>query len=346
MKSPIRILAIDGGGVGGIIPARLLQRLQAIDPRVIANADVIAGTSTGGLISLGLACGKTAAELCDIYLTKAREIFSRGNRRYLIARAVRSKFRPDGLIDAVKAIAGELTLGELTRKHVFIPITAIGRPDESHRPAGIFVSTAWRLTGSVAHEKYASSRWKCVDAALATAAAPTYFPAHVVEHPDDPARGKWVCWDGGVVANNPSLAAVGEILRLDLAMKAETARTGPADSPDIRVLSIGTGYRNIDISGGDWGLIQSARPVIATLMDASVGSSAFLTRQFLGERAFRLNVALQSDYEMDDPSVMDQLDRLAGQLADGGFDGIRQLDGSVVNLTDWLKEFWFPPANG
>ena len=81
MKSPIRVLAIDGGGVGGIIPARILERLYAIDPRVIDNADLVAGTSTGGLIALGLARGLSPAELCDVYQNHAREIFSSTCRR-------------------------------------------------------------------------------------------------------------------------------------------------------------------------------------------------------------------------------------------------------------------------
>src|SRR5262245_2032559 len=92
MKSPIRILAVDGGGVGGILPARLLERLHAADPRVIDNADLVAGTSTGGLIALGLARGLSPADLCRQYQEHAKDIFSRANRRYLAVRTFRAKF--------------------------------------------------------------------------------------------------------------------------------------------------------------------------------------------------------------------------------------------------------------
>ena len=341
MKSPIRILAVDGGGVGGIIPARLLEQLHARDPRIIANADIVAGTSTGGLIALGLACGRTPGEICDIYQQKAKVIFSRRNRRFLIVRAFRAKFAPDGLREAVKAVAGDLTLGQLTAKHVLIPVTAVQRPDTSHRPAGIFLSTAYRLTGKEFFEKYHSSKWKCVDAALATAAAPTYFAAHVVENPDSKTGGKWVCWDGGIVANNPALAAVGEVLRLDLAEKNIVHREHMAEAPDIRVLSLGTGYRNMDINGGDWGLIQSARPVVAALMDASVGSTAFLLRQLLGSRGVRVSVPLTDDYEMDDPGAVDGLNQLAIDFVKTGLSAIRQPDGTEVNLQAWLNQNWY-----
>jgi len=202
VKSPIRILAIDGGGVGGVIPARLLDRLQALDPRVVGNADLVAGTSTRGLIAQGLAAGKTPRELCDLYRGQAQDIFSRSNRRYLAARGFRAKFAPDGLRRAVEAIAGRATLGELTAKTVLVPVTAVRRPDGRHSPAGVFLSTASRLAGG-RHEKYASSQWKCVDVALATAAAPTYFPAHEVADPG----GGGGAWLSGTAASWPTTQA-------------------------------------------------------------------------------------------------------------------------------------------
>ena len=176
----------------GIIPARLLELLSAEDPRIISQADIVAGTSTGGLIALGLARGKTPSELCEIYLEKAKVIFSSSNRRYDVVRPIKAKFDPAGLRDAVNAITGDATLGDLTEKHVFVPVTALSRPDSSHRPAGVFLSTCYRMTDRPELERFSSSKWKCVDVALATAAAPTYFPAHKVDNPDLNQGGKWV----------------------------------------------------------------------------------------------------------------------------------------------------------
>src|SRR5206468_1346812 len=127
---------------------------------------------------------------CDLYRERCKDIFSRANRRYLVVRGLRAKFAPDGLHAAIEAIAGGLTLGELTAKPVLIPVTAIVRPDGKHQPAGVFLSTAFQLTGRPELEKYASGRWKCADAALATAAAPTFFPAHEVESPDSKVPGR------------------------------------------------------------------------------------------------------------------------------------------------------------
>jgi uncharacterized protein len=341
MKSPIRILAVDGGGVGGIIPARLLERLHAADPRVVAHADLVAGTSTGGLIALGLARGRSPAEICDLYRDQAKHIFSRANRRYLAVRTFRAKFDPAGLRQAVETVVGDLTLGELTARPVFVPVTAVQRRDGRHKPAGIFLSTAFRLVNNPRLEKYASSRWRCVDVALATAAAPTFFPAHAVTDPDG--LGEWVCWDGGLVANNPALAAVGEVLRLDLAERGTAVRSDGEPPPDIRVLSLGTGYRDMDIRAGDWGLIQTARPLVAALLDASVGSAAYLLRQVLGVRAIRVSPPLAADYGMDDPDAVDGLDAQARAFAETGLGAVQQPDGTTADLNAWLNQHWYAP---
>lgn len=343
MKNPIRILAIDGGGVGGVIPARVLEYLHAKRDRLIEQADLIAGTSTGGLIALGLARGFSPAQLRELYQQQAQFIFSPGRRRWPIWWPVRAKFSPDGLRRAVEKIAGKTTLGELTYKPVLVPVTAMRRADGSHRPAGIFLSTAYRLTHPSRHrelEKYASSRWSCLDVALATAAAPTYFPAHEVADPRPNSKAKWLCWDGGIVANNPGLAAVGEVLRLHLGERDKDVRHDQTQTPDIIVLSLGTGYRNININAGDWGLAQATRSVIATLLDANVGSAAFLLRQFLGERALRISVPLNSDYGIDDPDVVDRLVRETERFAGNRLDEVHQPDHTTVDVLKWLDQFW------
>jgi hypothetical protein len=343
MKSPLRILAVDGGGVGGIIPARVLERLQATHSDLVARADLVAGTSTGGLIALGLAAGKTPADLCALYQEHAKDIFSPAHRRGRLRRLWRAKFKPDGLRDAVRAIIGDRTLGDLTAKPVLVPVTALNRADTRHRPAGIFLSTAYRLSTDPIgpqRQKYESSHWPCVDVALATAAAPTFFPAHVVEAPG-PRTGKWVCWDGGLVANNPALAAYGEVLRLDA-----LDRTGKDPAPpqlDVRVLSLGTGFQDLDIEPGDWGLVQSARPVVATLMDASVGSTTFLLSQVLANKVLRISPKLKADYEMDDPTAVDRLNAEAVAFVDKALRTGEAAGEADARLSAWLTQYWFDP---
>jgi len=147
-------------------------------------------------------------------------------------------------------------------------------------------------------------------------------------------------WDGGLVANNPGLAAVGEVLRLDLAERNTPLRAGPGQAPDVRVLSLGTGYRDAALDAGDWGPAQSARRVVAALVDASVGSAAFLLRQPLGERAVRVSPPV-ANYAIDDPSAVATLDDAANAFFDRDRRAVRQPDGAAVDLADWLAKFWF-----
>src|SRR3954449_5172824 len=97
MKTPIRILALDGGGVGGVSPARLVQRLTAEFPDLIARTDLVAGTSTGGLIALGLANGQDTETLPDLYLNEAQNIFGPANRRLSVWDPFYAKYVPTGL---------------------------------------------------------------------------------------------------------------------------------------------------------------------------------------------------------------------------------------------------------
>jgi hypothetical protein len=148
------------------------------------------------------------------------------------------------------------------------------------------------------------------------------------------------------VANNPALAALGEVYRLDFDSRRAEYHAGTASPPQVRVLTLGTGYANMDIGGGDWGLIQTARPLVGALLDASVGSTAFLLRQLLGSRAVRVNIEMP-DYEMDDPSVVDRLNALAEEFMTNGTGAIPQPDGTKVNLTSWLDRYWYDePAPG
>lgn len=338
MKSPIRILAVDGGGVGGIIPAKIIERLSQ-NSDFIKNVDLVAGTSTGGLIALGLALGKSPAELSNLYLENAKDIFSRANRRYMLLRGIYAKYNPRGLRSVLEKIAGGKKVSDLHAKKLMVPVTAIERSDKKHRPAGIFISTAYQILNNSNEEKYWSSHWDCVDLGLATSAAPSFFPSHEVNLNGE----SWNCWDGGVVANNPAMAAAGEILRLHLAEQSnQEAREDYNFMPDIRLLSIGTGLRQIDIPNGDRGVFRTVRPLISGLLDTAVGSAAFLMRQFLGKKSIRVNMPLNNDYSLDDADAVPGLARDTESYM-AKLDGLEfgQPDGTKVKLEEWLDQYWY-----
>jgi uncharacterized protein len=324
-STTIRILAVDGGGVGGAIPARMIQRIAEVHPDLLTKTDVFAGTSTGGLIALALAKGLSPDQVVDLYRQDAKTIFGSSMRRWTVQLLLQAKYRNDGLRDVIIRLLGNHTLKDLARP-VFIPVTALKRPDGRHIPAGVFLSTIYRMFNKPNMEKYHSGNWTCVDAGLSTSAAPTYFPAHTASDPT--IGGEWLLWDGGLVANDPALAVV-----------AELSRYVPIDQLSFRILSLGTGYRNITINAGDSGL-AAAPSIIKVLMDASVGSTAFYLRQEYGDKVFRGTPELPVDYELDDANAVEGLIQLVDSYCQGQLPAAPQPDATRPSLLDWLKANW------
>lgn len=266
-----RILSIDGGGIRGLIPAMVLARLEELlrqraGPSTLASAfDLIAGTSTGGLIALGLATPRdgrpavSAAELVEIYRgPDARRIFAREplRRLPLVGSAidlVRPRYGAAGLRAVVAEHLGEATLAEALTE---VLITAYDMTDRGTR-----FLVRWRPE---------SSEIRAVDAAVATASAPTYFPAHEL--------GGRALIDGGVFASDPTIAAIVEAMK-----RTEDGAVGP---DDILVISLGTGdhlvgYQPATVSRWGalgWILPKGSRP--PPLLDAILDGQSTATNHW------------------------------------------------------------------
>lgn len=192
-----RILSIQGGGVNGILAARLLElieeRLRKEGRVASAGAyfDLISGTSTGGLIALGLAMRLPASQIVDLYRKRSEYIFPHRGRFSKLLRYYREKpwYDSSPLIGELKQVFGDRKLGEASSR-VLIP---------TYRP-----SHGVRVFKTAHHVNFKNDfRLFVWDIAAATTAAPVFFPPHVMLD-----GGKHV--DGGVWANNPSLLAVVE----------------------------------------------------------------------------------------------------------------------------------------
>ena len=118
------ILALDGGGVRGVISIAFLERIEALfaahegaPVRLADRFDLVGGTSTGAIIATGLALGKTTADLKDIYYRLAPHAFRRSRFRIPL---LQPKFDVTGLRREIEAIVGEQTLdsGELRPTHL------------------------------------------------------------------------------------------------------------------------------------------------------------------------------------------------------------------------------------
>ena len=199
-----RILCIDGGGIVGTFPAAFLAGLeQYLDRPLGSYFDLIAGTSTGGILALGLGMGLPAARLLDIYETRGPEIFGqhRGRFRNALAGAARyvrwtyrCKHDAGPLRAALFDVFGDRCVGHAQTRLLIPAWNPIARSVYIYKTA---------------HHPRLKSDYKAraVDAALATAAAPTYFDRHVTP------QGVGLL-DGGVWAKNPTALAVVEAIAL------------------------------------------------------------------------------------------------------------------------------------
>jgi patatin-like phospholipase/acyl hydrolase len=209
MIERFQILSLDGGGIKGLFSAAVLAFLEEDHGLHIADYfDLIVGTSTGGIIALALGMEMRPREIVEFYVHKGLEIFA-ANRLSGIKRFFRSKYDSDGLENALKDCFGEKRLAD-SIKRLVIPSYNIGEDDVY-------------LFKTPHHERlkrdYKVPVWKV---ALATSAAPTFFPLCLkLDHIR--------LVDGGVWANNPTMVGVVEaISMLDVSLSA------------IRVLSLGT----------------------------------------------------------------------------------------------------------
>lgn len=305
------ILSIDGGGIRGLIPAIILVELElrlAASGRIRPIAhyfDVIAGTSTGGIIAAGLTCPHpdgggtpacTASNLVDLYEQEGLEIFPSDP----FSRIRRALFNPASIFDErydatpleqkLKARLGERMLSEALTTVV---ITAY---DITERKAKF-------LTNGRSGDGKPSDDYLFHEVARATSAAPTYFEPALVQNFTLESNETLV--DGGVFANDPSLCAVFEAKKL-----------GYLDE-ELHILSLGTGTNNREYAYSDarnWGAfgwIDPARgaPIISVLMQGQSSTTSYQMQRLYGDRYLRLDCELNNaSDELDDASPRNLLD--------------------------------------
>ncbi len=249
---PFRVLALDGGGMRGLYTVTVLDTLATRFGRELGHGDLdvglgfdlIAGTSTGGIIACGLAAGRTPRDISEFYKAHGERIFSDpvpSRAAGFLAWAVRNLRQPanssKGLRLALKQVLGDETLAEVyERRGVGLCIPTVNLATQMAR---VF------KTPHHAPFKQRDNNWSLVDVCLATSAAPLILPVAEIEDPDD--GGSFAFIDGGLWANNPTLVSLIEALSI-----------ADADQP-IEVLSIGTcpptTGRPIPEAVSNWGLL-------------------------------------------------------------------------------------------
>jgi len=268
-----RVLSLDGGGIRGLVTAVLLQRLNT-HPRTagwLDQVDLIAGTSTGGIIALALARGLDLETIRALYAEKGKDIFDDSwvDDVLDLGRIAGAEYDSTHLARELKRIFGDTTLGDLGRK-VLVASFDLDNGDNPAEPVAPQDRT-WKP--KLFHNfKGNDSDAKTLvrDVALYTSAAPTYFPS----------VDGYI--DGGVYANNPAMCALAQ---------TQDSRSGLTPALDeVTMLSIGTGTSRVYIKGKthDWGYARWAKPLVSLMLDGVSGIADYQCRQILGDRYHRV----------------------------------------------------------
>lgn len=272
------ILSVDGGGVRGMLTAKLIARIETELPGWTKQVDLFAGASTGAIIALALAYGLSPLDVLEFYRAQLPAIFKQSWRRRFTT-LWRAKYDNTALIAALEGVFGESTVDQL-EKDVLIATYYLGVSKPIFRPA------------RAKFYDRNNTRLRIADLALWSGSAPTYFPSadrHV---------------DGGLSANNSAVCA----------MAYQENKGTPLS--EMSVLSLGTGAFPVVLEGGDRGLTYWGQNLLVPFVDGSVDVADFQARQFLGAEGtyHRLQPKLYEEIELDDVSKLDYLMEWADQV--------------------------------
>jgi uncharacterized protein len=278
------ILTIDGGGIRGVIPAVLLAAIEERAKEPISKLfDVIAGTSTGGILALGLSCPDAsggprfkADELVGMYRDQGKTIFPHEFLGF-----IRQLFEPKYSEEGRRKVLSE-RFQEARLKETLTEVLITSYDIEGRRP--VFFRTALALEKPETHD------FAMRDVALATSAAPTYF--RPVRLPSgEPGRGDMVLVDGGVFANNPSMVGFVD----------QTGAQG--ESEGTLMVSLGTGELTKAIpykKAKRWGLIGWGPRILDVVFDGVTESVQYEAETVIGDGYRRYQVRLDEDEEAMD----------------------------------------------
>ncbi len=307
-----RILTIDGGGVRGLLAVVLLEQLDGRVPDWRQRIDLIAGTSTGGIIALGLAHGLSPTDLRRLYYERMPVIFRDSILDDLrdLGRVIGAEYDITNLRTELEAVFGEATLDDLSCPVLIPAFDLDNQSEDPHR-------RTWKpkLFHNLPGEDCDGDR-RVVDVALYTSAAPTFFPS----------VDGYI--DGGVAIVNPAMAAVAQTQdhRCEIPNRPSLS--------EVVLLSLGTGRVLSRIEGArrDWGYLQWVRPLIRLMNDAVSGIPDYQCRQILGPRYHRLDYTFRPGQEvaLDEWRARDRLIAI----------GEGEMGPALDAAASWLAGYW------
>jgi predicted acylesterase/phospholipase RssA len=283
-KGRKKLLAIDGGGIRGVLSLEVLRKVEDIlrqqsgDPnfRLADYFDYIAGTSTGGIIAAGLSIGMSVTEVLDFYVRSGPQMFAKAN----LLRRLHYKFEDEPLARELKAVFGDgTTLGSDKLKTLLLLVMRNATTDSpwpiSNNPYAKYNDTA-RLDSNLNFPL-----WQLV---RASTAAPTYFPPEVIVLPTSDGKGKdCVFVDGGITMYNNPAFQMFLMATVDRYWAKAPEKRWAAGRDKMLVVSVGTGTSPDARNGLDpdeMNLLFNATTIPSALMLAALTEQDLLCRVF------------------------------------------------------------------
>jgi predicted acylesterase/phospholipase RssA len=308
-RQQYRILALDGGGIRGVLQAELIHRILQLCPKLLDSVYLFAGTSAGSMTAVALAQGLPALRISTMLQRDAAGVFQESMRRRVTSlnNAVGSAYDCEPLARMLSSeLQTDIPLSQMERK-VLVPAFQLdGAADETVNhdsirtqvdPKGYMhlAKHRWRPVCLTNLPGSAHGEVKVLDAIMRSTAAPTYFPIH---------QGYI---DGGVFANCPVMAAVTALIESGVALE------------DISVLSLSTGFNpqyipQAQYGAGNWGTVEWLRHIVVLLLDSSTEAVDLNARAILGKRYHRIDPVLPVDIELDSAAKIPDLIKLAREL--------------------------------
>lgn len=286
----MKVISFDGGGLRGVMSARIAERLATQFPQFWQEAGLLAGTSTGSILAAGLAMGLNPSQLVNFYKQQAPAIFTDPfwHKLSSLDEVVGAKYPADSKKKVFQNIFGNKKLGDLKQQVLLVSFELDNQGKDKY---GQSVPRQWwpRVFDN------APGSPDCdilvVDALMASTAAPTYWPIY----------NGFV--DGGIKYNNPTMLALIEAIRRGSKLE------------DLSLLSLGTGLDPSFLTekNANWGLAEWA-PVLLNILlsdDAAVNVEA---SSLLKESFLRLQPIINQNISLDDTHSLDTLMNYANQF--------------------------------
>lgn len=280
-KGPRKLLAIDGGGIRGVLSLQILEEIEKLlvresgreDYRLADYFDYVAGTSTGGIIAAGIAVGMSAKEILDFYLNNGATMFDKAS----IIRRLQYQYKSEPLALQLQKVFGEQTILGAPELETLLLLVMRNATTDSPWPIS---NNPFAKYNDVKHGacNLHFPLWQLV---RASTAAPTYFPPEVIN-----CGGKsFVFVDGGVTMyNNPAfqMFLMATVDRYWLRAPAEN-RGWKTGIDEMLIVSVGTGTsagENYSLEPDEMNLIFNATTIPSALMYAALNEQDFLCRVF------------------------------------------------------------------